>query len=189
MIDFLTDIEECLNTLNRGGVVLYPTDTIWGLGCDATNADAVTRLMSIKGKPQNKGLITLLANERDVLQYVAGLDLQVFDYLSTIDKPVTVIYQHGVGVADDVLNEDGSLAIRLVKEEFCRHLLKRFKKPIVSTSANIHGQPSPQTFKDVSTEIKANVNYIVNFRREETVAGRASTIIKWEKGAPIIIRE
>ena len=119
-----------------GGVILYPTDTVWGLGCDATNEAAVQKIIRLKGKPDQKGLIVLCATERDVLQYVSGLDMEVFNYLETIDKPTTVIYKDGLGVADPVLNADGSIAIRLVKDDFCRHLVKRFRKPIVSTSAN-----------------------------------------------------
>ena len=128
MEDFNNDVEQCLSVLHNGGVILYPTDTIWGLGCDATNAAAVRKLMDIKGKPPSKGLIILLAAERDVLQYVASPDMEVFDYLNATAKPTTVIYKNGLNVADEVLNENGSIAIRLVSENFCRHLLKRFKK-------------------------------------------------------------
>ncbi|MDB5246655.1 MAG: threonylcarbamoyl-AMP synthase [Segetibacter sp.] len=189
MTHFSADIEQCLEVLNRGGVILYPTDTIWGLGCDATNAGAVQKLLQIKGKPPNKGLVVLLASERDVLQYVAAPDLEVFNYLSVTKKPTTVVYEHGLGVADEVLNEDGSIAIRLVNEDFCRHLLKRFRKPVVSTSANIHGQPSPQTFKSISPQIISCVDYVVEFRQGEEKIHSASTIIKWLHGNPITIRQ
>jgi L-threonylcarbamoyladenylate synthase len=188
MTDYKVDIEECLDALHAGEVILYPTDTIWGLGCDATNADAVKKLIAIKGKPQNKGLIVILASERDVLQYVASPDLQVFDYLATTVKPTTVIYEHGLNVADDVLNSDGSLGIRLVKDEFCRHLIKRFRKPIVSTSANMHGKPSPQKFADISPEVKNAVKYVVKFRQGEYELNQPSSIIKWDNGVPLIIR-
>lgn len=188
MNDFSTDLEQCLEVLHNGGVILYPTDTIWGLGCDATNSQAVQKLIQIKGKPANKGLIVLLASERDVLQYVANPDLEVFNYLESTNRPTTVIYEHGLGVADEVLNEDGSIAIRLVKEDFCRHLVKRFKKPIVSTSANLHGQPSPHNFQSVSNAIKVVVDYVVKFRQNEQVTQTASSIIKWKNGECIIIR-
>ncbi len=188
MTDFTTDIEQCLAALNEGGVILYPTDTIWGLGCDATNEEAVEKLIAIKGKPAHKGLIVLLPSERDVLQYVAAPDPEVFNYLAETDKPVTVIYEGGIGVADEVLNEDGSIAIRLVKEDFCRHLLKRFKKPIVSTSANLHGQPSPQNFFSISPKVKSAVNYVVNFRQKDSNSTAASSIIKWKNGKAVIIR-
>lgn len=189
MTDFTEDIEQCLKVLHEGGLILYPTDTIWGLGCDATNAEAVEKLIKLKGKPPYKGLIVILASERDVLQYTANPDLEVFDYLKTTNKPTTVIYQHGLNVADEVLNEDGSIAIRLVKEDFCRHLIKRFKKPIVSTSANLHGQASPQNFSEISNEVKSGVNYVVKFRQHAEILSEASSIIKWENGNCIIIRK
>lgn len=188
MTDFLSDIEHCLKALHEGEVILYPTDTIWGLGCDATNAAAVEKLLTIKGKPPNKGLIVLLASERDVLQYVASPDLEVFDYLEATSKPTTVIYDHGLNVADNVLNSDGSIAIRLVKDEFCRHLIKRFRKPVVSTSANIHGQPSPQNFLAISSQIKMLVKYVVKFGRQDEKVNEPSIIIRWKNGNPQTIR-
>ena len=188
MTDFNNDIDQCLEVLRKGGIILYPTDTIWGLGCDATNAFAVENLIQIKGKPAGKGLIVLLASERDILRYVADPDPEVFNYLANTNKPTTVIYNQGLNVADEILNEDGSIAIRLVKEDFCRHLLKRFKKPIVSTSANIHGQPSPQNFEDVSSVIKSLVNYIVNIRQNDKEIILPSSLIKWNNGKAIVVR-
>lgn len=188
MIDFNHDIEQCLDVLHKGGVILYPTDTIWGLGCDAANSNAVKKLIHLKGKPANKGLIVLLASERDILQYVADPDPEVFDYLENATKPTTVIYEHGLNVADEVLNEDGGIAIRVVKEDFCRHLIKRFKKPIVSTSANLHGKPSPQNFKSISNEIKNAVDYVVSFSQDDETNPSASSIIKWKNGEAFIIR-
>ncbi len=188
MMDFTNDVEQCLATLQSGGLILYPTDTIWGLGCDATNETAVKRLIQLKGKAPRKGLIVILATERDVLQYVASPDLAVFDYWETTTKPTTVIFDHGLNIAENVLNEDGSIAIRLVKEDFCRHLLKRFKKPIVSTSANIHGQPSPQKFDDISDLIKNGVDYIVKIRQKEDAVNGASSIVRWKDGQIEIIR-
>ena len=188
MNDFNDDIDKCLAVLDKGGLILYPTDTIWGLGCDATNAEAVSKLIELKGKPLQKGLIVLLASEKDVLQYTANPDLAVFDYLATTSKPTTVIYEHGLGLADEVLNEDGSIAIRLVKEDFCRHLLKRFKKPVVSTSANLHGQPSPQSFFDISSKLKNGVDYVVKFRQSEELQHSSSSIIRWKNGKCLIIR-
>jgi L-threonylcarbamoyladenylate synthase len=188
MVDFSDDIEQCLEVLHKGGVILYCTDTIWGLGCDAANTSAVRKLIQIKGKPEKKGLIVLLATERDVLKYVADPDPEVFNFLAGTTKPTTIIYADGLNVADEILNEDGSIAIRLVKEDFCRHLLKRFKKPIVSTSANFHGQPSPQNFKSISINIKDSVDYVVSFRRNEEGSGLPSALIKWENGRAFVIR-
>lgn len=188
MTDFSPDIEQCLEVLHKGGVILYPTDTIWGLGCDATNALAVQKLIRIKGKPSDKGLIVLLASEKDVLRYVANPDLEVFNYLEHTTKPTTVIYDQGLNVADEVMNADGSIAIRIVKEDFCRHLLKRFKKPIVSTSANMHGQPSPQNFKSILPEIKNKVDFVVSFGQENEIVHPASAIIKWKNGNLLLLR-
>jgi L-threonylcarbamoyladenylate synthase len=186
--DFLPDIEPCLKALQAGEVILYPTDTIWGLGCDATNEQAVEKLIKIKGKPSHKGLIVLLASERDILQYVASPDPEVFDYLAAAVRPTTVIYDHGLNVADSVLSSDGSIAIRLAKDEFCRHLINRFKKPIVSTSANLHGKPSPQNFSAIDPELRSLVKYVANFRREEEKAKEPSIIIRWKNGNPQTIR-
>jgi L-threonylcarbamoyladenylate synthase len=188
MTDFSNDIEQCLKSLNEGEVILYPTDTIWGLGCDATNPEAVRRLMNTKGKTPDKGLIILVASERDILQHVAAPDLAVFDYLDTTAKPTTVIYDNGLNVADEVLHADGSIAIRVVKDEFCRHLIKRFRKPIVSTSANIHGKPSPQNFAAISHEIKDAVKYVVEFRRHEESGAQSSAIVRWQNGHSQVLR-
>lgn len=188
MPDFLNDIKHCLETLQAGDVILYPTDTIWGLGCDATNSSAVQKLISIKGKVANKGLIVLLTSEREVLQYVAAPDMEVFDYLAGSVHPTTVIFKNGLNVAGEVLNSDGSIAIRLVKDEFCSHLIKRFKKPVVSTSANFHGQPSPQNFKTISPIIIDAVNYVVKFRQTEDNVYNASAIIRWCDGKAEVLR-
>lgn len=186
--DFVNDIEECLKALHEGEVILYPTDTIWGLGCDATNASAVQKLINLKGKDEGKGLIVLLASEREVLHYAASPDLAVFDYLASTAKPTTVIYSGGLNVASQVLNNNGSIAIRLVKDEFCSHLLKRFKKPIVSTSANLHGQPSPQNFSQVLPQLKSAVKYVVKFRQQDEYLSTASSIIAWTNGEVQVIR-
>ncbi len=188
MVDFTNDIEQCLKVLEAGGVILYPTDTIWGLGCDATNAAAVKKVLTLKDRGSDQGILVLLASERDVLQYAASPDLAVFDYLATTTKPTTVIYENGLGVADTVLNQDGSIGIRLVHEDFCRHLLKRFKKPIVSTSANLHQQPSPHNFSEISDAIKDTVDYVVNYRQNDHLVFNPSTIIRWIEGTVEVIR-
>ena len=152
MTSFTEDLERCLETLKNGGVILYPTDTIWGLGCDATNAEAVARIFHIKKRPDNKSLIVLVADERDVLQYVSAVDLSVFDYLESQSRPTTVIYPGAIGLAENLVSEDGSVGIRIVNDEFCRHLIKRFRKPLVSTSANISGNPAPANFREINNE-------------------------------------
>ena len=143
MTDFTTEVETALNVLRTGGVILYPTDTIWGLGCDATNEAAVKNIFTIKERDDSKSLIILVADERDILQYVAAPDLAVFDFLQQQLRPTTVIFDNAVSLPDNLVASDGSIAIRIVKDDFCRHLIKRLRKPIVSTSANISGEPSP----------------------------------------------
>src|SRR5277367_5856619 len=140
---FVDDAENAVNVLRQGGTILYPTDTIWGIGCDATNALAVEKIITLKLRPQQKSFVVLTASEKDILQYTASPDLAVFDYLQTVTKPTTVIYEHALGLAENVINEDGSVAIRICSDEFCRYIIKRFRKPIVSTSANISGEPFP----------------------------------------------
>lgn len=188
MNDFSEDIEACLEVLKSGGTILYPTDTVWGLGCDATNAEAVEKIYAAKERPANKSMIVLVADERDVLQYVSNLDLQVFDYLEKVSRPTTVIYEGAIGLADNVVNTDGSIAIRIVKEPFCRHLIKRFRKPIVSTSANISGQPAPSFYREVSEPIKQRVDYIVKYRQDDITPVTPSSIIKWKAGEVVVIR-
>jgi L-threonylcarbamoyladenylate synthase len=188
-MDFSNDIEQCLVTLNQGGLILYPTDTIWGIGCDATDEEAVEKVFVAKGRPSNKSLIILVADERDILKYATNPDLRVFDYLQQTNRPTTVIYENAVGLANNLVSEDGSIGIRIVKDEFCRHLLKRFKKPIVSTSANVSGQPSPSNFSDIDEKIKLKMDYIVQFRRDEETKSISSSIIKWQNGKPVVIRE
>jgi len=187
-MDFSKDIESCLTVLQQGGVILYPTDTVWGLGCDATNPIAVERIFSIKKRAAENSLIILLADERDILKYVTQVDLQVFDYLGTVKKPTTVIYDGAVGIADNAINKDGTAAIRLVKEDFCRHLLKRFRKPIISTSANISGQPTARNFSEITDSIKRSVDYIVQYRQHDISEVNPSAIVKWKAGKVEVLR-
>jgi L-threonylcarbamoyladenylate synthase len=186
--DFTNDIEQCLQVLNEGGIILYPTDTIWGLGCDATNAAAVDKIMALKQRPPFKSFVVLVAEERDVLQYAASVDLAVFDYVQQQQKPVTVIYEHAVNLAENVLADDGSVAIRICNEAFCRTLIKRFRKPIVSTSANISGQPSPAFYRQVDMQVVNGVDYVVQYRQEEEMPSTPSAIVKWKDGQVEIIR-
>ena len=180
MNEFDKDIENCLRVLHSGGVILYPTDTIWGLGCDATNEEAVRKIYNIKKRPEEKSMIVLLADERDVLKYVASLDLEVFDYLQTTTKPTTVIYDGAIGLAENLVGGDGSIAIRVVNEIFCKHLIKRFRKPLVSTSANISGAASPASFAAITDEIKQQADYIVQYKQDEATPAVPSSIIRWK---------
>ena len=186
---FETEVEKELEILRAGGVILYPTDTIWGIGCDATNEKAVRLIYEIKKREDSKSMIILVADERDVLQYVAAPDPEVFDFIEEQTRPVTIIFEHALGLPDNLVAEDGSIAVRIVRDEFCRHLIKRLRKPIVSTSANISGQTSPKNFSEVSEEIKTVVGHIVKWRQDDTTLAQPSQIIKWNNdGTRTVIR-
>ncbi|WP_276503657.1 L-threonylcarbamoyladenylate synthase [Terrimonas pollutisoli] len=187
-MDFEKDIEQCLTVLKNGGTILYPTDTVWGIGCDATNAVAVEKIFQIKKRPDSKAMIVLVADEREVLKHVASVDLQVFDYLQKIKKPTTVIYEHAIGLADNLLADDGSIGIRICNEAFCRHLIKRFRRPIVSTSANISGDATPPFFAAINDEIKKSVDYVVKHRQDDQTIANPSSVIKWDNGTISVIR-
>ena len=187
-MDFELDIEPCLRVLREGGLILYPTDTIWGIGCDATNEEAVKKVYSLKKRNDEKALIVLVADERDVLQYTAAPDLAVFDYLEMQKKPTTVIYEGAIGLAANLVGSDGSIGIRICKEPFCKHLIKRFRKPIVSTSANISGAPVAKFFADISPEIRKGVDYIVEYRQEDSSSASPSSVIRWQNGRIEILR-
>lgn len=189
MMEFEKDITAGLGTLRAGGLILYPTDTIWGIGCDATNAAAVAKVYALKQREAAKSLIVLLADARDVLRYTSQPDLRIFDFLRTVSKPTTVIYEGAIGLASNLVNADGTVAIRIVDDPFCRHLIKRFRKPLVSTSANISGEPAPSFFGGIDPRIKEGVGYIVEYRRNDDTPREPSAIIKWNSGgAPTIIR-
>jgi L-threonylcarbamoyladenylate synthase len=186
---FEKDIIASLDVLKSGGIILYPTDTIWGIGCDATNGKAVQRIYEVKKRADHKSLIILVAYEREVLKYVASPDLAVFDFLETQTRPTTVIFENAIGLPDELVAEDGSIAIRIVRDEFCRHLIKRFRKPIVSTSANISGTESPKFFGDISQEIKSSVDHIVQWRQDDRTVSEPSQIIRWRKGEVEFLRK
>lgn len=182
---FEQDVINSREVLRKGGVILYPTDTIWGLGCDATNQDAISKIYKIKQREESKSMIILVAEENDILKYVAAPDLEVFDFITAQEKPTTVIYENAVSLPDNLIQEDGSIAIRIVRDEFCRHLIKRLGKPLVSTSANISGDPSPASFKDISKKIKNSVDYIVGWRQEDANPSQPSQILKWNSDGTV----
>ncbi len=176
--NFEMDIERCLVVLQSGGVILFPTDTIWGLGCDATNELAVDKVLQIKQRRAAQGLITLLADATEIENHADALPGEIAENISQRQKPTTVIYTGGKNVAINVLPQDKTLAIRIVKDAFCQQLIQQFGKPIVSTSANIHGQPSPQNFKEISNEVQQQVDYVVQYRQDEQSLFQPSTILK-----------
>src|SRR5688500_792590 len=186
---FDREVEKALTVLKNGGIILYPTDTVWGLGCDATNKEAVKKIFDLKKRDDNKSMIVLMGDEREVMHYVAAPDLSVFDFIQQQSRPTTIIYENAIGFADNLMAEDGSVAIRIVKDDFCRHLIKRLKKPIVSTSANISNMPTPATFAEISDEIKTGVDYVVQWRQDDEQPVQPSQIIRWKNGKPVFIRK
>ena len=188
MTGFEKDIEKCLDVLKNGGLILYPTDTVWGIGCDATNEKAIDKIYRLKKRSDEKAMIVLVAAEKDIMQHVAAPDLSLFDYLNKTAKPTTVVYGGALGFADNLVAKDGSIAIRICKDEFCRQLIKRFRKPIVSTSANISGKPTPKFFKEIGEELKNGVDYIVQHKQLDETSAQPSSLIKWINGSVTIVR-
>ncbi len=172
------DIEKCLRTLQAGGLILYPTDTIWGIGCDATNAAAVNKVYRVKRRDDHKSLIILLANEKDILRYVPDPPPGILDFLKTATRPTTVIYEKTFGLPANLINPDGSIAIRIVKDAFCQALIERLGKPVVSTSANISGEASPRNFKEINPILLEQVDYTVYYRQNDSGEQAASRIVK-----------
>ena len=185
--DFGNDIEECISVLRNGGIILYPTDTIWGIGCDATNEKAVERIFQLKNRPDQKALIVLVADEMDVLKHVANTDLRVFDYVKQSPRPVTVVYEGAIGLADNLVGKDGSVAIRITDDTFCKHLIKRFRKPIVSTSANVSGEPPARYFSEIKDEIKNGADFVVKYRQDDDNIASPSMVIRWNKDATVTV--
>lgn len=172
------DIREACAVLARGGVILYPTDTVWGIGCDATRSDAVRRVFDIKRRADSKALITLVDDEARLERYVDNVPDAARDIIELSDRPVTIVYDHGRGLAPELLADDGSVGIRVTREAFSRRLCRAFRRPIVSTSANISGEPAAVVFDDISPEIKGAVDYIVETRRDDTSRAKPSSVIK-----------
>ena len=176
--------------MREGGVILYPTDTIWGIGCDATNEDAVRRVYEIKQRQDSKAMLVLVDSSVKVDFYVPDVPEVAWDLIDLADKPLTIIYSGARNLAANLLAEDGSVGIRVTNEDFSKRLCQQFRKAIVSTSANISGQPSPKNFSEISEEVKSAVDYIVGYRQEEISNPKPSSIIKLDKGGVIkIIRE
>ncbi len=184
------DIKRAIEVMQRGGVILYPTDTIWGIGCDATNEEAVKRVYEIKRRSDSKAMLVLVDSEAKVEFYVKEVPLVAWDLIELSTKPLTIIFDGARNLAPNLLAEDGSVGIRITREEFSRQLCMRFKKAIVSTSANISGQPSPANFSEVSDEVKQAVDYIVQSRQQEKGRPKPSGIIKLGADCSVkVIRE
>ena len=188
--DFREDLKKACEVMQKGGVILYPTDTIWGIGCDATNPKAVKRVYEIKKRADSKAMLVLVDSPVKVDFYVQDVPDVAWDLIEVADKPLTIIYSGARNLAPNLLAEDGSVGIRVTNEDFSRRLCQQFRKAIVSTSANVSGQPGAANFSEISDEIKSAVDYIVGFRQDDMNKPKPSSIIKLEKGGVIkIIRE
>ncbi|HSN60588.1 MAG TPA: L-threonylcarbamoyladenylate synthase [Ferruginibacter sp.] len=182
---FFDDIEACVETLNKGGTILYPTDTVWGIGCDAANEQAVEKIYAVKKRNEEKSMIILVADENDILNYTDDPTPVIFDYIKGVHKPTTVIYDGAKNVAKNLVNKDGSIGIRIVNDPFCKKLIQRFGRAIVSTSSNISGYPPPAFFEDIDIEIKNGVDYIVQHRQDDLTPSVPSAVIKLEADGKI----
>ena len=184
------EIRKACEVLQKGGVILYPTDTVWGIGCDATNEEAVKRVYEIKRRADSKAMLVLVDSDVKVDFYVKDVPEVAWDLIQYATKPLTVIYDDARNLAPNLIGEDGSVGIRVTSEEFSKQLCFRFRKAIVSTSANISGEPSPASFSEIQDEIKQAVDYIVEYRQDEPAGAKPSSILKLGKGGVIkIIRE
>lgn len=190
MVDkrFENDIANCLKVLNEGRIILYPTDTVWGLGCDALNKTAVEKIFDLKLRNIDKSMIVLLSDAEDIQKYVTNPpDIGIINSFYT---PTTIIFNNAKGFAKNVINKDGSIALRVTKEIFSNTLIKLFKKPIISTSANFSGEKTPMCFSEISDYIIKNVDYTVSYRQVENIPAKPSKIVKIEPDGTIkVIRE
>lgn len=187
---FDEDITGALSTLKNGGVILYPTDTIWGIGCDATNGSAVNNIFRIKSRNENRNLIILVDSEQMLERYVRHIPEIAFEIIAVTDTPFTIIYPGGKNLSPGICSEDGSVAIRICHDQFCSELIRRLRKPIVSTSANLSGKPPPGNFTEIDRSIINHVDYVVKYRQDDLHRFPASPIIKLEDNGTIkIIRK
>tara|TARA_B100001093_G_C26579844_1_gene906774 strand:+ start:350 stop:913 length:564 start_codon:yes stop_codon:yes gene_type:complete len=181
------EIKKASIILKNGGIILYPTDTIWGIGCDATNYDAVQKIIDIKKRSKSKSFIVLVENEIRLEQTIEEVPKAAWDLIKYSEKPLTIIYDRPKGIASNAINSDNSLGVRLVRDYFCEELIRLINKPIISTSANLSGKPSAKCFSDISDEIKNSVDHIVNLRQNYNESQHNSSIIKLNKSGLIKI--
>lgn len=181
------EINRALEVLRKGGLILYPTDTIWGIGCDATNEDAVNRIYRIKKRDDSKSMLILLDSDSRLPSYVRDVPEIAWELNEASDEPLTIIYPGARNIASNLIASDGTAGIRITRDPFCNGLISRFRKPVVSTSANISGQPSPSIFEEITDEIKDSVDYIVNWRQDDSKKGTPSSIIKLDSSGRFTI--
>jgi L-threonylcarbamoyladenylate synthase len=182
----IEEINKAIEVLKKGGLILYPTDTVWGIGCDATNSKAIEKVFQLKKRPERKSLICLVLDFKMLERYVEQIPPAAYDILKYTNKPTTIIYDDPIRVADNLIAEDNSLAFRVVKDDFCEQLIRKLHRPLVSTSANISGETTPMNFEEISPQILEGVDYVVNLHRTRK-SGPPSTIIKLKNDGTVQI--
>ena len=189
MTDINTEVHNAYEVIKNGGIILYPTDTVWGIGCDATNPEAIKKIYALKQREESKSMIVLMNSDRMMYNVFKDIPEVAWQILDLSEKPTTLILDNPRNVAENVIAEDKTLGVRLVNEPFCFKLMERMKKPLVSTSANISGQPTPKSFKEISPEILKGVDYVVNLQHDK-ICDKPSTIIKLTSDSQVkIIRK
>lgn len=183
------EIDNALVVLKKGGIILYPTDTVWGIGCDATNAEAVDKIFKLKNRDDKKSMICLVSDFKMLNEYIEDVPEVAYDILKYADKPTSIIYDDPIRVAENLIAEDNSLAMRVPKDDFCKKLIQKLRKPLVSTSANISGSSTPQSYAEIDPLILEGVDYVVNLYRDKK-SGKPSAIIKLKNdGSVKVIRK
>ncbi len=183
------EINNCLNVLKKGGLILYPTDTVWGIGCDATNFEAVEKVFQLKKRIDNKSMICLVSDFKMLNQYIEEIPEVTYDIIKYALKPTTIIYDRPLHIAENLIASDNSLAVRVVREGFSNKLIRKLKRPIVSTSANLSGKATPNNFQEINKAILEGVDYVVNLNRKNTTAKPSSIIKITTSGSVKIIRK
>ncbi|WP_298488343.1 L-threonylcarbamoyladenylate synthase [uncultured Maribacter sp.] len=187
--DFSQELKKTVDVLQNGGLILYPTDTVWGIGCDATNEEAVKKVYALKQREDSKALICLVGNDAMLERHIEKVPDLAFDIIDLATKPTTIIYDNPKGIAKNLIAEDNTLAVRIASDKFCQYLINKFKKPIVSTSANVSGKPTPKSRNEISDVILKGVDYIVNLQPQQNF-GSPSSIIKLSNDGQVkVIRE
>ncbi len=171
------EIKNAVQVLKQGGIIIYPTDTVWGIGCDASNSEAVEKIYQLKKRVETKAMICLVADDRMLKKYIKEIPPAALDIIDITDVPTTIIYDQPQNLAENLVGDDKTIAIRIPDDEFCYQLLRRLNGALVSTSANISGEPTPKSFKEISSDILKGVDYVVDLHREKKV-GKPSSIIK-----------
>lgn len=186
---FIEEINKAIEVLEKGRLILYPTDTVWGIGCDATNEEAVKNVYRLKQREDSKALICLVANDFMLEKYISKVPEVAWDIIELSEKPTTIIYDNPMGIAKNLVADDNTLAVRIASDKFCQYLINKFKKPIVSTSANISGEATPKSFNEISRHISKGVDYVVNLHRDKKNGPPSSIIKLGNDGTVKVIRE